>query len=97
MLSSFYMNDYLNPNDPSDMDDDREDDAEETEIEFKQWTMTDLTELTSVILPENEWINLLVKKLDNITTLFYCQIPSKLCKTTQKYDRCRWSDYPGRF
>ena len=41
MLSSFYMNDYLHPNDPNDMDDDREDDAEETEIKFKQWTMTD--------------------------------------------------------
>ena len=35
------MNDYLNPNDPNDMDDDRKDDAEETEIEFKEWTMTD--------------------------------------------------------
>ena len=41
MLSSFYMNDYLHPNDPNDMDDDREDDTEETEIKFKQWTMTD--------------------------------------------------------
>ena len=35
------MNDYLHPNDPNDMDDDREDDTEETEIKFKQWTMTD--------------------------------------------------------
>ena len=61
------MNDYLNPNDPNDMDDDREDDAEETEIEFKEWTMTDWTELT-LILPENEWIDRLVEKLDNITT-----------------------------
>ena len=68
MLSSFYMNDYLHPNDPNDMDDDREDDTEETEIKFKQWTMTDWTELTSVILPENERINLLVEKLDYITT-----------------------------
>ena len=48
------MNDYLHPNDPNDMDDDREDDTEETEIKFKQWPMTDRTELTSVILPENE-------------------------------------------
>ena len=50
------------------MNDDREDDAEETEIGLKQWTMTDQTELTSVILPQNEFINLLVEKLDNITT-----------------------------
>ena len=30
--------------------------------------MTDRTELTSMILPQNEFINILVKKLDNITT-----------------------------
>ena len=43
MLNSFY--DYLNPNDPNDTDDDRKDDASETEIEFKQWTMTDRTDI----------------------------------------------------
>ena len=43
-------------------------DAEETEIEFKHWTMNDGTELTLKILPQNEFINLLVEKLDNITT-----------------------------
>ena len=30
--------------------------------------MTDQTELISMILPQNEFINLLVQKLDNITT-----------------------------
>ena len=30
--------------------------------------MTDRTELTSMIFPQNEFINLLVEKLDNITT-----------------------------
>ena len=50
------------------MDSDREDDAEETEIGFKQWIMTNRTELTSMILPQNEFVNLLVEKLDNITT-----------------------------
>ena len=30
--------------------------------------MTDRTELTSMILPQNEFINILVEKLDNITT-----------------------------
>ena len=60
--------DYLNPNYPNDTDDDREDDAEKNEVEFKQWTMTDRTELTSVILPQEEFINLLIEKLNNITT-----------------------------
>ena len=30
--------------------------------------MTDRTELTSVIIPQNEFINLLVEKMNNITT-----------------------------
>ena len=47
------LHDYLNPNEPDDLDDDSKDDAEETEIGFKQWTMTDRTELTSMILPQN--------------------------------------------
>ena len=63
-----FLYDYLNPNDPNDTNDDRENDAEETEIEFKQWTMTYRTELTSMLLPQNEFINLLVEKLNNITT-----------------------------
>ena len=63
-----FLHEYLNPNDPDDLDNDREDDAEETEIGFKQWTMTNQTELTSMILPQNEFINLLVEKLENITT-----------------------------
>ena len=62
-----FLYDYLNSNDPNDTDDDREDDAEETEIKFKQWTMTDWTELISMILLQNEFINLLVETLDNIT------------------------------
>ena len=62
-----FLHDYLNPNDPNDMDGDRENDTEQTEIKLKQWTMTDRTELTSMILPHNEFVNLLVKKLDNIT------------------------------
>ena len=33
--------------------------------------MTDRTELTSMILPQIEFINLLVEKLDNITTHFF--------------------------
>ena len=63
-----FLYDYLNPNYPNDTDDDREDDAEKNEVEFKQWTMTDRTELTSVILPQEEFINLLIEKLNNITT-----------------------------
>ena len=63
-----FLYNSLNPNDPNNTDGDREDDAEETEIEFKHWAMTDRTELTSMILPQNEFINLFVEKLDNITT-----------------------------
>ena len=63
-----FLYDYLNPNYPNDTVDDREDDAEKNEVEFKQWTMTDRTELTSVILPQEEFINLLIEKLNNITT-----------------------------
>ena len=63
-----FLYDYLNPNYPNVTDDDREDDAEKNEVEFKQWTMTDRTELTSVILPQEEFINLLIEKLNNITT-----------------------------
>ena len=63
-----FLYDYLNPNYSNDTDDDRGDDAEKNEVEFKQWTMTDRTELTSVILPEEEFINLLIEKLNNITT-----------------------------
>ena len=55
-----FLYDYLNPNDHNDFDDDREDDAEETEIKFKQCAMTDWKELTSMILPQNEIITLLV-------------------------------------
>ena len=33
--------------------------------------MTDRTELTSMILPQNEFINLFVEKLDNITTHYF--------------------------
>ena len=68
-----FLHGYLNPNDPNDLDDnDDADDAEENEIECKQWTMTDQTELKSIILPQNEFINLLVQKLDN-NILFYCR------------------------
>ena len=63
-----FLYDYLNPNYSNDTDDDRGDDAEKNEVEFKQWTMTDRTELTSVILPQEEFINLLIEKLNNITT-----------------------------
>ena len=50
------------------MDSDREDNAEETEIKFRHWTMTDGKKMTLMILPKNEFINLLVEKLDSITT-----------------------------
>ena len=75
-----FLHGYLNPNDPNDLDDNNDaDDAEETEIEFKQWTMTDQTELKSIILPQNEFINLLVEKLDN-NMLFYCRSQASYLK-----------------
>ena len=64
-----FLHDYfLNPNDPNDLDSDREDNAEQTEIKFRHWTMTDGKKMTLMILPKNEFINLLVEKLDSITT-----------------------------
>ena len=55
-----FSHDYLNPNDleKADSDEDIEDieDIEETEINFKQWTTTDRTGLTSITLPLNEFI-----------------------------------------
>ena len=55
-----FLYDYLNPNDLRL--------RLKRQNKFKQWTMTDQTELISMILPQNEFINLLVQKLDNITT-----------------------------
>ena len=92
-----FLYDYLNPNDPNDKNDDREDDAEKTEIEFKQWTMTDRTELTSMILPQNEFINLLVEKLDNITTHSFIAKSQASYLKQLKYNRCRWGDCSGIF
>ena len=92
-----FLYDYLNPNDPNDKNDDREDDAEKTEIEFKQWTMTDRTELTSMILPQNEFINPLVEKLDNITTHSFIAKSQASYLKQLKYNRCRWGDCSGIF
>ena len=36
--------------------------------DFKQWTTTDRTELTSITLPLNVFIDILTEKLDKITT-----------------------------
>ena len=43
-------------------------DPDEMEIDFKQWAKVDRTELLSIKLPINEFIELLLEKLDNITT-----------------------------
>ena len=60
--------------------------------------MTDRTEMTLMILPQNEFINLLVEKLDNITThSVIARSQVDYLKKTQKYDRCRWGDCSGRF
>ena len=49
--------------------DDEEDD--EFEIEFKQWTTTDRTELVHNALPADEFIEELCEKLDKITSHSY--------------------------
>ena len=49
--------------------DDKEDD--EFEIEFKQWTTTDRTELVHNALPTDEFIEELCEKLDKITSHSY--------------------------
>ena len=57
--------------------DDEEDD--EFEIEFKQWTTTDRTELVHNALPADEFIEELCEKLDKITSHSY------IAKSQAKY------------
>ena len=52
--------------DPDNKSDNEEDDIQ---ISFKQWTTTDRTEL--VARCESDWLELLVSKLDKITTHSY--------------------------
>ena len=53
-------------------------DNDDFEIDFKQWTTTDHTELISQKLPVDEKINLLYEKVDKIKNLDHNQYPKQL-------------------
>ena len=67
-------------NEQRDEDNNGDDDGGgEFEIEFKQWTTTDRTELVHNALPADEFIEELCEKLDKITSHFY------IAKSQAKY------------
>ena len=68
-----FLHDYFKKNYYSEnlYDNEDLDYVQEMEINFKQWTKTDRTELVSMKFPVNEFLELLAKKLDNITTHSY--------------------------
>ncbi|XP_065684929.1 uncharacterized protein LOC136097009 [Hydra vulgaris] len=61
-----YFQQYLAQND--DPKEQYDSDENEQSVDFKQWTTTDRTELLTIKLPLNEFIELLCEKLDNITS-----------------------------
>ncbi|XP_047129865.1 uncharacterized protein LOC124809907 [Hydra vulgaris] len=60
-----FLQQYLTQND--DPEEQYDSDENEQSVDFKQWATTDRTELLTINLPLNEFIDLLCEKLDKIT------------------------------